>query len=261
MGDLGRAPEKASISLMVGAAYPRADEQDAERAMRVGLALVEVVAALDTGAPRTSEILGIQWQYIDEANQLLVIPRNRMKVKTGDDHVIPLTARPMAIIEEMKAVRRNDYLFPGHGHLKRPEDHAWTRPIGHDPNAEGAPLSHPALWDFVKNELGYHDITTHGFRRTFKNWATQHRFRDIVVEFCLDHKYGTAIENVYRDTRLLDERRELLQAWSDSVPQSLSGFAYHQARRAFRCTCDDRLRPRSGLRLGGQSSNNSRSAR
>jgi len=215
MGDLGRAPEKASISLMVGAAYPRADEQDAERAMRVGLALVEVVAALDTGAPRTSEILGIQWQYIDEANQLLVIPRNRMKVKTGDDHVIPLTARPMAIIEEMKAVRRNDYLFPGHGHLKRPEDHAWTRPIGHDPNAEGAPLSHPALWDFVKNELGYHDITTHGFRRTFKNWATQHRFRDIVVEFCLDHKYGTAIENVYRDTRLLDERRELLQAWSD----------------------------------------------
>ena len=50
MGDLGRAPEKASISLMVGAAYPRADEQDAERAMRVGLALVEVVAALDTAA-------------------------------------------------------------------------------------------------------------------------------------------------------------------------------------------------------------------
>jgi len=30
--------------------YPRADEQDAERAMRVGLALVEVVAALDTAA-------------------------------------------------------------------------------------------------------------------------------------------------------------------------------------------------------------------
>jgi integrase len=168
-----------------------------------------------TGALRTSEILGILWEYIDETDQLLVIPRKRMKVKTGDDHIIPLTARPMAIINEMKAIRRNDYLFPGHGYHKRPAEWVWIRSIGGDPNVAGAPLSQPALWDFIKNELGYEDITTHGFRRTFKNWATQRRFRDIAIEFCLDHKYGTQIENVYRDERLLDERRELLQAWSD----------------------------------------------
>ena len=167
------------------------------------------------GTPRTSEVLKIQWKYLDEANRLLIIPRLRMKVKTGDDHIIPLTARPMAIIEEMKTARRNDYVFPGMGYHKTLKEQTWGPTTERDPDAVGAPLSHQAIWHFIKTRMGYPDITTHGFRRTFKNWATRRGFRDITVEFCLDHKYGTAMEQVYRDDRLLDERRALLQAWSD----------------------------------------------
>jgi integrase len=167
------------------------------------------------GTPRTSEILGIQWKYIDEANQLLVIPRPRMKTKTGADHIIPLTARPMAIIEEMKAIRSNEYLFPGRGRMKPPEQLKWGREPADDPDATGTPLSHGTLRPFINKELNRQDITIHGLRGTFKNWATHRGYPDIVVEFCLDHKYGTQIENVYRSEPLVDERRRLLQAWSD----------------------------------------------
>src|SRR6516165_1274498 len=71
------------------------------------------------------------------------------------------------------------------------------------------------LRPFINKELNRQDITIHGLRGTFKNWATHRGYPDIVVEFCLDHKYGTQIENVYRSEPLVDERRRLLQAWSD----------------------------------------------
>ena len=40
-------------------------------------------------------------------------------------------------------------------------------------------------------------------------------FRDIAIELSLDHAYGNQVHRAYRDERLVEERRELLQAWSD----------------------------------------------
>jgi integrase len=139
-----------------------------------------------------------------------------MKVKKrDDDYIIPLSTRALEIIQEIKTIRRGDYLFPGL--MKRPSGRNILKDVRPtDPNAEGRPMCLSALDHFLRKNFGRTDIDPHGFRRTFSNWAhASGRFRDIAIELSLDHAYGTQISRVYRDEQLVEERRELLQAWSD----------------------------------------------
>jgi integrase len=76
-------------------------------------------------------------------------------------------------------------------------------------------MSRTALISFVRDDLGRDDIDVHGFRKSFTNWAyAAGRFRDIAIELSLDHAYGNKIHRTYRDDQLVEERRELLEAWA-----------------------------------------------
>jgi hypothetical protein len=77
-------------------------------------------------------------------------------------------------------------------------------------------MARTSLRDFLRHDFGRDYIDVHGFRKGFSNWAhAAGRFRDIAIELSLDHAYGTRISRVYRDEQLVEERRELLQAWAD----------------------------------------------
>jgi integrase len=169
-----------------------------------------------TGPPRTGEILSILWQDIDLERKVLIMPRSRMKVKKGDDHIIPLTTRALEIIKELKNARQGDYLFPGSTQGRRLEDQSalTTRPppVG----VVGLPMSRASLISFLRNDIGRSDFDVHGIRKSFTNWAyASGRFRDIAIELSLDHAYGNKIHRAYRDDQLVEERRELLQAWQN----------------------------------------------
>jgi integrase len=170
-----------------------------------------------TGPPRTAEILATRWQDIDEDQKILIMPRPRMKVKKRDgDHIIPLSTRALEIIRELGAIRNgnSDYLFPGstQGH---PRDRKLLTVRPKDPDAVGRPMARTSLRDFLRYDFDRDDIDVHGFRKSFSNWAyAAGRFRDIAIELSLDHAYGTRISRVYRDEQLVEERRELLQAWA-----------------------------------------------
>jgi hypothetical protein len=57
--------------------------------------------------------------------------------------------------------------------------------------------------------------TTHGFRSTFKDWATeQTEFSDEVSEMALAHSVGDKVEAAYRRGDLLDKRVKLMEAWA-----------------------------------------------
>lgn len=91
----------------------------------------------------------------------------------------------MEIIQEMKAYRNGDYLFPGRGRVKPVEDRKCLRGTPYDPNAIGAGLVPTILWSFLKKEMGL-TTTIHGARRTIKNWATSQRWvSDITAELAL----------------------------------------------------------------------------
>jgi integrase len=59
------------------------------------------------------------------------------------------------------------------------------------------------------------DITVHGFRSTFRDWAAERtNFANFVVEMALAHAVDDKTESSYRRGDLLDKRRELMKAWA-----------------------------------------------
>ena len=63
--------------------------------------------------------------------------------------------------------------------------------------------------------MGNSEITVHGFRSTFRDWAAERtNFPREVVEMALAHAIESAVEAAYRRGDLFEKRRELADAWS-----------------------------------------------
>jgi integrase len=60
---------------------------------------------------RTKEVLGAPWSEINLADRLWTIPAERMKAEK--EHRVPLSARVIAILEEMAQLRDGEFVFPG----------------------------------------------------------------------------------------------------------------------------------------------------
>jgi hypothetical protein len=65
--------------------------------------------------------------------------------------------------------------------------------------------------------LKWNDRTiTHGIRSAFKTWATERtNYAREVVELCLSHVQGDALERAYQRGDIVEKRRQLVQAWAD----------------------------------------------
>jgi integrase len=60
------------------------------------------------------------------------------------------------------------------------------------------------------------DITVHGFRSSFRDWAAeQTAFPAELAEMALAHSVGSAVEAAYRRSDLFDKRRKLMAAWAE----------------------------------------------
>ena len=78
----------------------------------------------------------------------------------------------------------------------------------------GKGLSNMAMLK-VLERMGYADLTTHGFRSTFRDWAAETTaYQNEVVEMALAHAIAGKVEAAYRRGDLLEKRRELMRDWS-----------------------------------------------
>lgn len=127
-----------------------------------------------------SEIKGDVW----------TIPAERMKARR--DHVIPLSSAAVAM---RATLPKKGLLFP----------HEYT----------GEPLSENAMTDLLER-MGYKGrATAHGFRSTFKDWASETTtVQNEVSEMALAHRIRDKTEAAYRRGKLLAKRRELMEAWA-----------------------------------------------
>jgi integrase len=142
-------------------------------------------------ASRTSEVRGAHWHEIDLDAKLWVVPATRMKAQR--EHKVPLSGRAVAILNALAKVRLNDHLFFG---LK-----------------EGKPLSDMALLMLLRDLRP--GITTHGFRSTFKDWASETTsFPDHVSEAALAHVAADKVRAAYARSDLFEKRRKLMGAWA-----------------------------------------------
>jgi integrase len=143
-------------------------------------------------ATRTNETMGMRWSEYDEKAQLWTVPGARMKA--GRDHRIPLAKRSQLILAEMQDIRTGDFVFPG--------------------GVQERPLSSMAFLMLLRR-LERNDITAHGFRSTFRDWAAERTdFPSEVVEMALAHSISNKVEAAYRRGDLFDKRRQLAEAWA-----------------------------------------------
>lgn len=156
-----------------------------EREAVAALALEFVILT----ACRTSEAIEATWGEIDLDKAIWTIPAARMKA--GKEHRVPLSSRAVQILEATKQLG-SAYLFPG------------TR---------SASLSGMAMAMLLRRMKV--DVTVHGFRSAFRDWAAECTgYSHEVAEMALAHTISNAVERAYRRGDLFDKRRQLMADWA-----------------------------------------------
>jgi integrase len=158
------------------------------------LAMAEGVAPLALHfviltAVRTGEAIGARWTEIDRAARLWTIPLDRMKA--GREHRVPLSDQAYEVLEQLP--RMSEWVFPG--------------------RKAKTGLSNMSLLQTLRR-VDKGDVTTHGFRSSFRDWAAeQTEFPREVIESALAHTIGSQVELAYLRSDLLEKRRALVAAW------------------------------------------------
>ncbi|MGA7438011.1 MAG: site-specific integrase [Luteibacter sp.] len=159
----------------------------------VGMGALALEFAILT-ATRTGEVIGATWSEFDLESATWCIPAERMKATR--EHRVPLSPQAVALLEKMQAGGRSPdgFVFPG------------LRP--------GKPLSNMAMLATLKR-MKRGDLTTHGFRSTFRDWAgeTTAHPRE-VIEHALAHRLKDKAEAAYQRGTLMAKRRLLMDDWS-----------------------------------------------
>lgn len=142
-------------------------------------------------AARTGETIGATWNEFDLVNRIWSVPAER--IKGGKEHRVPLSDRSIQVLERLPREHNNNQVFIG------------QRKVG---------LSNMAMAK-VLDRMGRDDITVHGFRSTFRDWAAETTtYPNHVVEMALAHVVSNKVEAAYRRGDLLEKRARLMTDWA-----------------------------------------------
>jgi integrase len=153
-------------------------------------------------ATRRDETRLARWSEIDLAEKIWNIPGARMK--NSKLHRVPLSP---PVIELLKSLPHDDETPPSHDGGVPSQGFVF---IGSQP---GKPIGvHAMLLELRAS--GEATATLHGFRSSFSDWAYERNYDRIAIELSLAHSVGTAVEQAYRRTDLLEARRKLMNDWA-----------------------------------------------
>ena len=132
-------------------------------------------------------------------------------------------SRPGIVLEMEKIREPGAFIFPG--------------------AASGDAYSNTALLMLLRR-MGRGDLTAHGFRSTFRDWAAEcTNFPGEVAEMALAHTIGDKVEAAYRRGDLFEKRRRLMQAWAKWCSNSA---ARGRGRARWRSRTAKKAGPRRG---------------
>jgi integrase len=142
-------------------------------------------------AARSGEVRGMRWSEIDLEAGTWTVPADRMKA--SKEHRVPLTPIALGCLGDPD--RADALVFPS-------------------PYDVSKPMSDMSLTAVLK-KMGRGDITVHGFRSTFRDWAgeTTHFPRE-VIEAAMAHRLKDKAEAAYARGDLFHKRRDLMEAWT-----------------------------------------------
>jgi integrase len=145
-------------------------------------------------ASRSGEALGARWSEIDQQYAVWTVPAERMKA--GREHRVPLSNAALAVLCEAATLSDgmgDVFVFPG--------------------RKAGLPLSNQSLRD-VLHRMSRGDLTPHGFRSTFRDWASETGQPADIAEAALAHTLGTKTVLAYQRGDLLERRRRQMEGWA-----------------------------------------------
>lgn len=177
---------------------------------RVAVAAKALEFAILTAA-RTGEVIGATWAEMDLQARVWTIPADRMKA--GKAHRVPLSDRSMVILQQLHEARIDESVFPGQ---------------------RSGGMSNMAMLSLL-HRMGRRDLTVHGFRSSFRDWAaeTTAHPRD-VVEMALAHSLESKTEAAYRRGDLFEKRRTLMNDWAGYCDRPETAFG--NVRQLFETT-------------------------
>jgi integrase len=170
-------------------------------ASNVTRALLEFVILT---AARSGEARAMTWEEVDLEAKVWTVPASRMKAKVV--HRVPLSERAIAILTAQRQTHpESELVFPA---------------------PRGGVLSDMVLTGFQRDQKaqsGEKDrvATAHGFRSSFRDWASESNYPRDLAERALAHTIQNQAEAAYHRTDLLEQRRAMMEAWA----QHVGGFA------------------------------------
>lgn len=162
-------------------------------------------------ACRTGDTIGGTHKELNRRENLWTIPKERLKGKRGArklDHVIPLSAAALAALHA--SPEDGQYLFPGGkgAGLSNAAMSELLKGMNEDREREGLPK-------WIDPKENNREITVHGFRSTFRDWAGDlMNFPKDMVELAISHTIDDKVEAAYRRSNMLEKRRRMMDAWA-----------------------------------------------
>jgi integrase len=151
-------------------------------------------------AARTGEVLGARWGEIDLTAKVWTVPADRMKA--GREHRVPLSDPALAVLD---AVRPLALSINGEPDVAAPVFPGPRRAL---------PMSNMTMLMLLRR-MKRDDLTAHGFRSTFSDWAAERTaYPREVVEMALAHTIDNKVEAAYRRGDLFEKRRRLMTDWA-----------------------------------------------
>jgi len=152
-------------------------------------------------ATRTTETIEAKWSEFDLENETWVIPKDRMKKEK--EHRVPLSPQAVEILKSISKREGSPWVFNGQSRKKSEV-------------RTPQPLSNAAMLGFLQGTLGHTDLTVHGFRSSFRDWAgetTDHKRE--VIEQALAHSLADQAEAAYQRGDYLQKRKVLMNDWAN----------------------------------------------
>lgn len=148
-------------------------------------------------AARSGEARAMRWDEVDLEGKAWIVPAERMKAKV--EHRVPLSEATIRILKaQREANPKSDLVFPA---------------------PRGGALSDMALTKLLRDHQVPSDTkgrfaTAHGFRSSFRDWASENGYSRDLAEKALAHTVANKVEAAYHRTDLLDQRRPMMESWA-----------------------------------------------
>ena len=156
-------------------------------------------------AARAHMVREARWSEFNLEAGIWVLPAERMKMRKAFS--IPLAPQVVEMLKALTRVEESNFLFPGRGK---------------------SGVMHANAIRNLLHDMNHDDITRHGFRSSFRDWAgeTTSHPRE-VCELALAHDERDQTEGAYSRSDLFKKRRALMESWADFVSTLSLGDAIH----------------------------------